>query len=397
MRIFSQPIGRRTIKNFSQGRPVSLRSTLFKYISREIWSVFFVSLMVFIFIALGSSIMGIMDLLVNLGISFPQLIRIILYMLPQVILFSLPVACLMSVMLAFIRFSSDNEIIAMNASGISLYQMLPPVMFFSLIGCLLAAFLTVWGVPWGNRTYKDYTQGIIQSKTNLTIQERVFYEAFDRIVFYVNSFSEQEMEMKDIFVVDRSNDKITNTIVAERGMILNGSIANTINVHFINGTVFSSEKNIDTPRILKFDTDDMAVYLGDVATKIALRQKQPKEMYIDELIGKLNAKGADKSLKNEIRIRLYEMFSIPLAIFILGIIGSYLGSHVKARGRSVGVMISLFVFLLYYTSLMGSKYLCEMGIIAPFTGVSAPLFLLLAISLFMFSRVKKIGTFSLFH
>jgi lipopolysaccharide export LptBFGC system permease protein LptF len=96
-------------------------------------------------------------------------------------------------------------------------------------------------------------------------------------------------------------------------------------------------------------------------------------------------------------IILYEMFSIPLAILILGIIGASLGSHVKAHGRSIGVIISLLVFLIYYMSLMGSRYLCAMKIVAPLIGVCAPVFLLVAISLFLLSTVKKLGYFSLFH
>ncbi|MBN1625931.1 MAG: LptF/LptG family permease, partial [Deltaproteobacteria bacterium] len=357
-----------------------MRSTLFRYISLEIWPVFFVSLMVFIFIIMAASMMDIIDLVINQGVSTGRLTKIILWMLPQIILFSLPAACLMSVMLAFLRLAGDNEIIALNASGVSLYQMLPPVIFFSLATYIASGFLAIYGVPWGNRSYKDYKSFITKSKTNLTIKERVFYDEIDNLVFYVNSFSTSEKVMKDIFIVDESNKDTTTTIVAESGMVTTGTTPNTINLHLNNGTVFINEPNSNKASPLNFITLDYPIYLGDIASSSAGREKKPKEMYLRELRSSLKSEDTKPSKRNEIGIRLYEMFSIPAAIFILGIIGAYLGSHVKARGRTAGIIISLIVFLIYYISLMGSRYLCEMGIVPPVIGVWSPVVLLMIIS-----------------
>jgi len=369
--------------------------------------------------------MDIIDLMVNQGISAGGLGKMILSMLPQIVLFSLPAACLMSVMLSFIRLAGDNEIIALNASGVSLYQMLPPVIFFSFVSCIAAGFLAIYGVPWGNRYYQDSKQMLTKSRTSLTIKERVFYDEIDNLVFYVNSFSTREKEMKDIFIVDKSSKKVTTTIVAESGMIISGTTPNTINLHLNNGTSFTSfagskaagdvssqgankasdaEKNTITDEleservsVMTFPTLDYPIDLGDIESANASRENRPKEMYLHELRTHLKEEGIEPGKRNEMGIKLYEMFSIPLAIFILGIIGAYLGSHVRARGRTTGVILSLFVFLIYYISLMGSRYLCEMGAVAPAIGVWSPVLLLLVISLFFLSRVKKTGAFTLFH
>ena len=338
-----------------------------------------------------------MDLMINQGISPDQFIKIILWMLPQIVLFSLPAACLMSVMLAFMRLGSDNEIIALNASGISLFQMLPSVIIFSLFTYITASLLSLYGIPWGNRAYKDYLVTITRSKTSLSIKERVFYKDIDNIVFYVNSYSTREKEMKDVFIVDKRNKQVTTTIVAESGEVIAGIKPNIINLHLKNGTSFINDRDLKNSSIMKFPTLDYQIDLGDTSSTIAARKKKPKEMFLHELRKRLKSGKVSTEEKNEIGIKLYEMFSIPLAIFILGIIGAYLGSHVKARGRSTGVIISLFVFMVYYVSLMASRYLCEMGILPPSIGVWTPVFLLLAISLFFLSRVRKNGVFGLFN
>jgi lipopolysaccharide export system permease protein len=273
-----------------------LRFTLFKYISREIWPVFFVSLMVFVFIILAANIISIMDMVINQGVSLLQFLQIVLCMLPQVILFSLPVTCLMSVMLAFIRLGSDNEIIALNASGISLYQMLAPVISFSITSLIIAVFFTMCAVPWGNRTYKDYLTGIIKSKANLDITERSFYHDLKNVVFYVNAYSQKDKEMTGVFGVDRSKEDVTNTIVAEKGRIVKSE--NKIYVYFNNGTIFTNKtasKEVTTfrfPKEYKWSYD-----LGDIAEKIATREKKPKELYLSELVKGLNARDTDPSKK----------------------------------------------------------------------------------------------------
>jgi lipopolysaccharide export system permease protein len=366
-----------------------LRSTLFKYISREIWSVFVVSLIVFIFIVLAAMMMNLLDYL-NQGLSLRQLPRMLLYYLPEIILFSLPAACLMSGMLGFIRLGSDNEIIALNSSGISLYQMLPPVILFSIVGLLFAGFLAICGVPWGNSSSNNYLVEI-KSKTDFVPRERVFYP-FSGLIFYVNSVS-REKEMKDIFVMDRTNEPIIYTIIAERGIIRRDTRSNTVTIHFINGMMFDNKNDLQYTRTATFREYDYSFDLPQSARK----EKKPKEMNIRELINNLKQQNVNISKKNEMGITLYEMFSIPLAIFIMAIIGASLGSHVKASGRTKGVVISLFVFIVYYVSLMCSRYICELGLAPPYIGVWVPVMFLWGTCLFLLLMVRKNSRYNFFH
>ncbi len=366
-----------------------MRVTLYKYLSREIWSVFFVSLLVLIFIIMTTRIMGITDLLVNQHVYPAQILKIILCLLPRVIIFSMPAACLMGVLLAFIRLSSDNEIVALHSSGISLYQMLPPVVSFSLACYIIAGLIAIYGVPWGNSSYRDVVFQIIKSKADLAVKERVFYEPFDNVVFYVNGYSQRDRIMKDLFVVDKRDEHATSTIVAKKGIILSDRGSNIITIHFMEGTIYTIEKNFETARTIKFETYDLNIDLTDIMSSIISREKKPNEMHILELINSLKSPSGDGEKTNLMGIKLFEMFSIPLAIFLLGIIGAPLGSHVKAKGNTMGIIISLLIFLAYHICLIGSKYICEKGIIAPSLGVWIPDLLLLIISIYLMARAAN--------
>lgn len=373
-----------------------MRVVLFKYISREIWHVFIVSLFLFIFIIMSTRLINMTDMLVNQGVKAGHLLNIILCLFPRVIIFSMPAACLMSVLLAFIRLSGDNEIISLNASGISLYQLLAPVYLFSLICAIIACLMSVFWVPWGNRSYKDVLFEMVKSKANVAIKERVFYEPFPNLIFYVNSFSNEEKSMKNVFVADRRNQSVTNTIVASGAKILSNRDADVVTIHFEDGAIFFDRGNNNDVSTMTFDDYDISIDLQDVMSSMVSKEKEPKEMYIGELINGIKKSPEKDTGRNLMELRLYEMFSIPMGILFIGIIGAPLGARVREGGRTRGIVISLLVFLVYYICLTGVRYACEMGHLSPSAGVWVPVFFLLLTCSYLMLGIGNYRPFNYF-
>ena len=92
---------------------------------------------------------------------------------------------------------------------------------------------------------------------------------------------------------------------------------------------------------------------------------------------------------NEIVIELLEKFSIPLAVFLMGIIGVPLGAQMKARGRSAGIGVSLVIFLIYYMFLAGVRSICETGSVSPAIGVWIPDLFLFVSCIYLLRRVAN--------
>ncbi len=356
-----------------------MKLTLYKYILNEIWPAFWASLFVAVFIVVATKMLSITDLIVDRGVPVTQVARMIAYLLPDIIAFALPAASLIAVVLAFLRLSVDSEIIALKSSGISLYQMLPPVILLSCVGLVSAIVIGVIGVPWGNSSFKNLIYQLAESKADLGIKERVFCEPFDDVVFYVNSFSRRERVMGNVFVVDRRDKAVTNTIVAEKARIFFHPQERIITLHFEKGTNFLVEKNLQSGRTIKFETFDLNIGLKDIMAALASRRKKPKEMTVGELIKQLKTIPSGEERHNKMMIELLEKGSIPLAVFLMGIIGVPLGAQIRDRGRSAGIGVSLVVFLIYYLCLAGAKSICDTGALSPVIGVWVPdLFLLVA-------------------
>ena len=337
-----------------------------------------------------------MQLILTQGVHAVQVIRMVLYSLPDIIAFALPATSLMAVVLAFLRLSADSEIIALKSCGVSLYQMLSPVVALSIIGFLVAILIGLYAVPWGNKSFKDLIFQIAESRADLSISEHTFCEPFDDVVFYVNSFSTRERIMKDVFVVDRRDKEVVNTIIAQEGRIFTLPEEKLIVIHFMKGTIFLVGKDLDSARTIRFNTYNLNIGLKDIMAAVASRKKKPKEMSVSELIKGLKKKKKGKGKYNEMLIQLLEKISIPLAVFLMGIIGAPLGAQMKARGRSSGIGISLLIFLIYYMCLAGARSICETGTIAPQIGVWIPDIFLLVACIFLFWRTAKGDSLSLF-
>ncbi len=342
-----------------------------------------------VFVILATRLISITELIVNRGVHIGHVGRMVLYLLPDIIGFALPAAMLMAVVAAFLRLSGDNEIISLKACGISLYQMMPPVVILSFLGLLLSAVVVTMAMPWGNRSFKDLIFEMAQSKADLGIRERIFSEPFNEVVFYVNSFSSQERVMRDVFVVDRRDKEVKNTIIAEEGKIHSYPDKRLINLHFINGTIFMTEKDLDSARSIKFNTYDMNIGLKDIMAQLASRKKAPKEMSVRELKDQIEKSSENGFRYNEMLIELLEKASIPVAVFLMGIIGVPLGAQIRSRGRSAGIGASLVVFLVYYICLAGMRSICETGLISPWIGVWVPDLFLILIFLYLFRRVAN--------
>jgi len=164
-----------------------MKLTLYKYIVNEIWPMFLASLFVSVFIIVATRMLSIMELIVNRGVNAGHVGKMLLYLIPDIVIFALPAVSLMAVVVAFLRLSADSEIISLKSSGISLYQMLPPVVTLSFVAFVISLSVGIIAVPWGNRSFKDVIFQIAESKAELGIKERIFCEPFDGVIFYVNS------------------------------------------------------------------------------------------------------------------------------------------------------------------------------------------------------------------
>lgn len=317
------------------------------------------------------------ELMVNYGAGFGEILTMILCRIPRIILFAMPVACLMAVLLSFIRMASDNEIVALHSSGISLYQLMSPVIIFSIICFLFAGFLTLFGVPYGNRTLESVKVDVMKTRIDALIKEGVFIDEFEDAVIYVNSYSPKDRVMKDAFFVYKENDKVT-TIIAKKAKFIAGTI------RFIDCIVFTDGKD-GSSMSGKSGYSEYPLPSDSLLKNSENNKIEPDGMYFSELLELINKSDEDAMKKNIAKLKLYEMISVPMGILIIGIAGAPLGAQIRAHGRTKGIIISMLLFLSYYGIFISVESIFA-RLINPAVCVWFPVLFLLILCIFFLLR-----------
>jgi lipopolysaccharide export system permease protein len=335
------------------------------YIFKEMIPNFVTSLTVFTFIVLAGRILRLTEWMVNHGISLVQVLLITCYTLPYVLFFTLPMASLLASLIAFSRLNEDNEIIALRSSGISLYQLFPPVITFSIICYLLASFMAIYLLPKGNHSMARLLFEVAQSNISIGIKQGVFNDTIPNIVLYANQVSAQDQTMKGVFILDDRDPELCNTIIARKGRIGSDPEQMSINLHLEGGSIFMVGKDLDTPKVLRFKSYDLNIELSEIMKRFSSRMKGEKEMSLSELRHHLKKAEKGSYQHNNLSIEFHRKFSIPFSCLLLGLLGLPLGLMVKARARSWGIALSIGIFIVYYILLSSADSLGETGTINP--------------------------------
>src|SRR5262249_22192290 len=84
------------------------------------------------------------------GTPLDLVLEVLLLALPKILVLSLPMAILLGVLIGMGRLSSDSEIVALRAAGMSYVRMSRPILALGVLGFLTTAGVYNLLVPWSN-------------------------------------------------------------------------------------------------------------------------------------------------------------------------------------------------------------------------------------------------------
>ena len=352
------------------------------YLFKEMLAPFAVSLGVFTSVLLVAKIMELTELVVARGVGLDVVGSLLVYTLPYFFVFTVPMATLLSVLLAFLRLSTDNEVTAIKAAGVGLHQLLPPVAAIAFIAWLISSVLAIWGLPWGNHNFENLIFKVAQSKADLALKERVFLDSFKNLVIYINRLPGGGV-LHDVFIVDERDPARVHTIVAKRGKLFPAR-EGRITMRLYDGTIHGVSQDLKKAQTAEFDTYDISL---DASGLMSAKRtsKHEKEMYLDELLVEMGKHPVGSKKRYLIQMELHKKFSLPFACFVLSLIALPLGTHTRS-GRSWGVSVALAVFLLYYLMLSAAWSFGESGLYPPVVGMWMPNVVFGLLGVMMFRR-----------
>lgn len=370
----------------------AMKKTLHLYLFSEITVPFLLGMATFTSVLLMGRLLKLADLVVAKGVPLMDVLRMILYLLPYFCLVTIPMAFLLALLLAFGRLSADSEITAMKACGVSLYGLLPPVLAFALLAYLATACITVYGIPWGNTSFKKLLFNVMQSRADLSIKERVFIDDFPGMIIYLDRYSREDHTMSGILIHDERNPSDSSTIFAKNGVIAIDPATKILRMQLKNGSIHHPLGKTGY-RLIEFADYDLSVNLQESIREVL---RNELDMSMEELRHGIRSPSVDRKMRLDMRLELHRRFALPFACFIFVLVGMPLGIQNQRSGKGAGFSLSIGALLIYYIVLAAGKALGERELLHPAAAVWAPNLVFLALGLYLFRKTAHEERFFLF-
>ncbi|UCD91077.1 MAG: LPS export ABC transporter permease LptF [Desulfobacterales bacterium] len=351
---------------------MKINTIIYRYIFKEMIPPFVISLIFFTFVFLMAEMLKVINMVVNYDVGVLTVLLMLVYSTPYFLTFVTPMSIMMAVLLTFLRLSSDNELIALKTSGMSIYRLLSPVMLFCLFGCTLTLFMTLYGMPWGRLAVKKLVYEVVSSNLEVGLKDRTFNDDFKDVVLYVNKINPRNKELQDIFIEDKRSQNVVITTVAPKGELVSDPEKHVWLLLLYNGTTYQVDLNNRSSNFIGFETYEIRLDMNRAITNYKQRAKHRKEMSLSELQKYLSTNAQKDTLYYKMLMELHKKFSIPVACFALGLLAVPLGIQSKSAKRSLGLVLGLVCFLCYYLLLSVGLVFGETGAYPPFIGMWFP-------------------------
>lgn len=331
--------------------------TLDRYILREIAVPFLLGLGIFTLILLIARILKLVEMVVNRGVPFIDVVRLFSYILPSFLEVTVPMALLLAVLAGLGRLSADSEVVALRASGIGLLRLSRPIAVFALLTFGAAMILSIYARPWGNSLLRDGLFEIAKVRASAGIRAKVFNNEFSDLVLYVDQLQPPGNVLHGVLIAGSlaptgsagaalgGGPSMQNTVVAKAGVLIPNEELHVLTLRLFEGSLHSLRKDEQTYDRTDFGTYDITLDLDAALADLHRSEREPKERSTSEL--RAMAERPDQS-GLEAAVELARRFSLPFACLGFAAIAVPLGVRPSSGARARSFSLSIALIFGYY-------------------------------------------------
>ena len=361
--------------------------TIDRYILRELFIAFILSISVLLSTLLTQQMLRLSRISAETGISFLVLIRFAPFIIPLFLVLAIPLSVLISSTITFSRLSTDLEITAMRSGGISVYRMLLPVTIFSICTFLLTLISSTTLQPMANRYLKLQSYEILRSERNLGLQEGVFNNLFNLLV-YVKKIKGTDT-LEGVLISDRSGNE-SRIITAKQGRLLNDYTSKNMFLELEDGHIYFNSESRSSYQLATFSKYILRIETDKSIESIHLF-KEVWGMSPEELKKKLEEKRSEGNERDfrKLLIEFHKKYSLPAAVLVLGVLGVPIGIKSRFSRKFSGFIVSIIIVLFYYIIDTSLEIIAVEGIIKPVWAAWLPVAISLLLATYTIVKVSR--------
>ncbi len=352
------------------------------------------------FSSLGVSVGALFDLIRRVtesGLPMSIAAKVFLLKFPEFVSYSFPMATLLANLMAYSRLSSDSELTALKACGVSVYRMIVPALLLCVAVTGLTFMFNELIVPSANYQATLTLEKALNEEKPSFQENNVLYQEFKKVdqpngdsidqlsrLFYAKRFDGRQMQ--GLTVLDFSQDGLSQ-IVSSKTAVWNSSQ----NIwDFFDGTIYVVSADGSFRNIVTFKNQQLQ--LPREPLDLASKRRDYDEMNIAQSKEYLTLleKGGNEDKIQKLKVRIQQKYALPFVCLSFGLVGAALGTKLNRRtGRATGFAISIIIIFAYYLLAFISSAIAQRGIIPPFIGAWLPNFFGLAAAAILLTRSSK--------
>jgi LPS export ABC transporter permease LptG/LPS export ABC transporter permease LptF len=347
----------------------------FRYLLFEAIPYILLTLTVLTLLILAQQISRQADLLFNSTATLLLSTRIILYLLPGILIITLPFSLLIGSLIALNRISSDNEIIAARASGISMLKIACPLILCGIAGSILSAFLTIRTIPKLIITAKDLRAELLLTLLSTPIKAQTFNTQFANHLVYTREIDKVTGEWIGVFILRQVAAEQSIVLTAERGRLrLTQSSPLALEIELNEGLLLTSSTLAPEKQTLtSFQQQKIKLSAETPSLAQAIeRTRTAQELSLTQLSTQ-GKTAASTQERRQAQVEWHKRFALPLACLILTALAIPLGLlSARQAGRAVAFSVGFIIAVLYYLTLIGGQNLALAGTLPAWLGIWLP-------------------------
>ncbi len=399
---------------------------IFSYIGKEFILSFIVAFLFFFFIFFVNQMLLLAEDVLSKHVPFKDVLLLIIYSLPLIVSLAFPFGSLVGALMAVGRFSSDNEILAFQASGVARRKLFFPIFLVGILFSVFSFFINDYFLPKGTINFNKLFRKLLYSNPEMELEPYSVKRYQDSILItgdvsgnridgltiidkdpddnrrmimaksaVLGESTEQQgvisLELTDVFSHIADGKRVTRAeYLISRKMIYNillkdisFSVRNPGPSEMSSRDVYSTiqekrtavnDKIAQNERLLREYRYNIRLnYMISISDADGIDEKTAAELsrQLEEVEKLENKQFYDRSL-HLYRLEFHKKIAVPIACFIFVIFAFPIGLFTKRSGRSVGFGIGLLIAVIYWGMLFAGQTFGLRARISPILSMWAP-------------------------
>lgn len=359
---------------------------LWSYLATEMLAPFFASFIIMNSVFFLVKLIPFLNFVLELNIGFADFVRLFSYLFPNIFLYSIPMSAMMGVTIGFARLSSDSEILALKAGGISMYRILPPVLLVASLIAILTAYFSTQLIPRSEIAMKQLTYQLLKEKISHGIKEHVFTEALGDVVVYVEAIDKKSGEWKNVWVSDMRGVETPTITMASTGHMESSIKDMMVSIILRSGSLHRPSRS--NAEVVQFDRYLINIPMQPPSSK-RTRLKKRSSLTMSGLLEESSNRTVNTLERRKYLIEFHRRLVLPVGCLMISLLGLPLGLQARPGKKAIGIQAGLAFFVLYYILFTVGKTLAEESVLPVPVAMWGPNTLFFLLALFWIIRIGK--------